>query len=160
MKAAIVFASTHGTTEKVAQLLKENLNGDVKIINLKKDPKQDITKYDTLIIGGSIHAGSIQQKVKQFIERNKNALTTKRLGLFLCCMHEGEEAQKQFETAYPEELRNASVSNGFLGGEFMFKKMNFFEKVMVKKVAGVTSDVSKIDVAAIKTFADKFNYFQ
>ncbi|MFZ5649750.1 MAG: flavodoxin domain-containing protein [Bacillota bacterium] len=156
MKTAIVFSSTHGTAEKASQLLKENLGGDVEIIDLGRHPKQNIEEFDTVIIGGSIHAGTIQPKVKQFIERNKNVLSAKKIGLFLCCMFEGEVAQKQFETAYPDDLRNASVANGLFGGEFIFNKMNFLEKLIVKRASGVKSDVSNIDVNAIKKFAHDF----
>lgn len=157
MKTAIVFSSTHGTTEKAAHLLSEQIEGEVKIINLGKQPKQDIGEFDAVIIGGSIHAGSIQPEVKQFIERNKGVLSGKKVGLFLCCMFEGEKAQKQFEEAYPGDIRNASVANGLFGGEFLFGKMNFLQKLIVKKVSGVTSDVSNINNGEIKKFAAAFN---
>ncbi|MTI81572.1 MAG: flavodoxin [Firmicutes bacterium] len=158
MKTAIIFASTHGTTEKLSQLLSEQLTGEVQLVNLKKKTKVILDEFDAIIIGGSIHAGGMQQKVKQFIEKNKEVLLAKKIGLFLCCMFDGEQAQKQFETAYPKELRCASISNGLFGGEFIFKKMNFVEKLIVKKVSGVTSDVSKIDIKAIEKFASDFNH--
>ncbi|SHI45248.1 Flavodoxin domain-containing protein [Desulfosporosinus lacus DSM 15449] len=82
---------------------------------------------------------------------------TKRLGLFLCCMFEGEKAAQQFETTYPKELREHSKANGLFGGEFMVSKMNFIERQIVKKVAGATSDVSKINVEEIERFAKKLN---
>lgn len=156
MKTAIIYASSHGTTEKAAQLLKENLVGEVERINLKKYPNPDMAEYDAVIIGSSIHAGSIQGKVKKFLGDNHNALLTKKIGLFLCCMHEGEEAQKQYEKGYPEELRQAAISHGLFGGEFIFSKMNFIERKIIKKISGVTSDVSKLDYDAIKRFAAAF----
>lgn len=82
---------------------------------------------------------------------------TKHLGLFLCCMFEGEKAEQQFEATYPKELREHSSANGLFGGEFMISKMNFLERQIVKKVAGVTSDVSKINVEEIERFANKYN---
>ena len=72
-------------------------------------------------------------------------------------MYEGEEAKKQFEKGYPEELRNAAIAHGLFGGEFLFSKMNFIERKIIKKISGVTSDVFKLDLDAIKKFADEIN---
>lgn len=157
MRTLIIFSSSHGTTEKAAQLLKKQLNGEVELINLKKLSNPPLTDYDSVILGSSIYAGSVKSKVKQFIKQNQKALMTKHLGLFLCCMFEGEKAEQQFETTYPKELREHSKANGLFGGEFMVSKMNFIERQIVKKVAGVTSDVSKINVEEIERFAEKLN---
>lgn len=157
MKRIIVFASSHGTTEKASRLLSEYLSGDVELVNLKKNPSPNIESYDSVIIGGSIHAGSLQAKVKKFIKQNQNVLLNKEIGLFICCMHEGDEAKSQFEKAFTQELREISISNSLFGGEFIFTKMNFIEKQIVKKVSGINNDTSKIDVNAIKEFADRFN---
>lgn len=158
MKTAIVYASSHGTTEKAAQMLKESLIGEeVEQINLKKQPTPNIGEYETVIIGSSIHAGAMQGKVKKFLADNHKILLTKKIGLFLCCMYEGDEAMKQFERGYPEELRQAAIARGLFGGEFIFSKMNFIERKIIKKISGVTSDTSKLDYAAIKKFADEIN---
>lgn len=157
MKTLIIFSSSHGTTEKASHLLSERLNGDVELINLKKFSTPDLTDCDSVIVGSSIYAGSVKSRVKQFIKQNQRALLSKHLGLFLCCMFEGEKAEQQFETTYPKELREHSMANGLFGGEFMVSKMNFLERHIVKKVAGVTSDVSKINVEEITRFAEKFN---
>lgn len=157
MKTLIIFSSSHGTTEKAAQLLKEQLIGDVEIVNLKKFPNPNLTDYDSVILGSSIYVGSVKSRVKQFLKQNHNSLMTKHLGLFLCCMYEGDKSQKQFETAYPKELRDHAISNGLFGGEFIVSNMNFFERQIVKKVAGVTSDVTNINVNEIKRFAKNFN---
>jgi menaquinone-dependent protoporphyrinogen oxidase len=146
----------HGCAEKAAALLEEKMNDDVTIINLKKNSKPDLSKFDTIIIGGSIHAGKIQKGIKNFCQKNLDTLLKKRLGLFLCCMEEGETAQKQFDEAYSEELRNHAAAAGLFGGEFDLNKMNFFERAIVKKVGNISENVSKLNEAAISQFAGKF----
>lgn len=157
MKTAIIFSSAHGTTEKASQLLKKHLKGDVDIINLKVSPNISLKDYHSIILGSSIYAGSVKSKLKQFIKQNQSALATKKIGLFICCMYEGDKAAKQFETAYPLELRELSVSNGLFGGEFILANLNFFERKIIKMIDGVTTDVSKLDVQEIQKFADRFN---
>lgn len=157
MKTAIIFSSSHGTTEKASQLLRKHLKGEVDVINLKESSNLCLSDYHSVILGSSIYAGSVKSKLKQFIKQNQSDLVTKKLGLFLCCMYEGDKATKQFETAYPVELRERSVSDGLFGGEFILTNLNFFERKIIKMIDGVTSDVYKMDVAKIKNFADRFN---
>lgn len=158
MSSLIVYCSSHGTTEKAAHILGNYLDGDVTIVDLKKKPVIDVSSYETVVIGGSIHAGNIQRKVKHFIQQHENELLTKKIGLFLCCMFEGDKANQQFELAFPKELRDRSLSNGLFGGEFNFTKMNFLERQIVKKVAGVKEDQSTLNEEFIKEFAEQLNH--
>jgi menaquinone-dependent protoporphyrinogen oxidase len=158
MKSLIVYCSSHGTVEKAASLLSEYLEGEVFTVDLKREGlKMDLSNFENVIIGGSIHAGSIQRKVKQFIKEYHDELLTKELGLFLCCMHDGDVAIEQFNNSFPIELRKNSEAMGLFGGEFLVSKMNFLEKQIVKKVSGVSSDQSNLDLEAIKEFASQLN---
>lgn len=159
MKVLIVFVSSHGTTEKAAHILRDYVIGDVDIVDLNTNANPNLEQYDAVIIGASIHAGAISRKEKKFIAKNLDVLASKKIGLYLCCMWEGEVAQEQFEQAYPKQLRNVSLSNGLFGGEFNFEKMNFIEKQIVKIVNGANEDVSKLDVDSIKEFAKQFNEY-
>lgn len=144
MKTLIVYASSHGTTEKVANIIREKLDSTtVQTINLKSKAKIDLSNYETVIIGGSIHAGSIQSEVKNFIKEHTITLMGKKVALFLCCMNEKEE-KTEFDNNYPELLRNHSTYNAIVGGEYVFEKMNFIEKFLVRKIAGVSTSISKL----------------
>ncbi len=157
MSTAIVYITKHGCTGKASRILGEKLGNDVTVINLKSDGEPDLSLYDTVIVGGSIHVGKIQRRIKKFIEKHREELLTKRIGLYLCCMYEGETAEKQFEEAYPLELRDHACAIGLFGGEFDFSKMNFFERMIVKKVASIEESVSRLDPGAIEEFARKIS---
>ncbi|WP_251551881.1 flavodoxin domain-containing protein [Neobacillus muris] len=158
MKTLIVYCSSHGTAEKAARILSENLEGEVLAVDLRRDKVNlNPEEYDTVIIGGSIHAGSIQGKVKHFIVKYHDLLLDKDLGLFLCCMRRGDTAIEQFNQSFPINLRKNSVAMGLFGGELLVSKMNFFERQVVKRVDGVTEDVSDLDIRAIMEFASRMN---
>lgn len=157
MRTLIAYVTSHGCTEKAAQILEEQLKDDVTIVNLKKSSRPDLSSFDTIIIGGSIHAGQIQRRVKRFCQAHQDTLKQKRLGLFLCCMEEGDTAQKQFDEAFSVELRTHAAVTGLFGGEFNFDKMNFLQRAIVKKVAGITENVSKIKKDNIHQFAATLN---
>jgi len=81
----------------------------------------------------------------------------KELGLFICCMEEGETGQKQLLDNYPEELIKNAKATAYFGGEFDFEKMNFFQKMIVKKVAHIDHSTSKMDYEAIRKFSKKMD---
>ena len=84
MKCLIVYCSSHGTTEKAVRFLSERLEGEVLAVDLKREKEKfDLSSFDTFIIGGSIHVGNIQRKIKQFIRNNFDTLLEKDVGLFL-----------------------------------------------------------------------------
>jgi menaquinone-dependent protoporphyrinogen oxidase len=157
MKTLIAYCTTHGCTEKTATELKEFLGGHIELINLKLNPNPSLKPFARIIIGGSIHAGMIQKQIKEFCNKNLNELQQKELGLFICCMEKGEKAQIQMNDAFPKDLLKIAKETACFGGEFNFNKMNFFQKMIVKKVAHIEENTSKIDHNAIKTFSQKMD---
>lgn len=153
MKTCIIYTTMHGCTEKCAEELKSHLASDAVLFNLKHKTPKELKSYDQIVIGGSIHAGHIQRKIKTFCEKHEALLLQKNLGLFLCCMEDGENAQTQFNNAFPESWRRHAKATGLFGGEFDFNKMGFMAKAIVKKVANVTESVDHIKHESIEEFA-------
>lgn len=144
MKTLIVYASKHGTTEKVALQIQQSLNNDVQLLNLKQSQHVDLALFDRVVIGGSIHAGTIQSVVKKFCTKNLVELLQKRVALFMCGMNK-PELQAEFDRAFPELLRSHAMSCKMVGGEFIIEKMNFIDRLLVKKITGVTQTVSSLN---------------
>jgi menaquinone-dependent protoporphyrinogen oxidase len=155
MKTAIIFRSKHGTTETVSHTIASKLGTDeVTLIDLKKYPEPTIQDFDRIIIGGSIHAGTVQKRVKNFCEKHLDALRQKELGLFICCM-DREKQQEEFENAFPQTLQSHAKVMGIMGGEFIFERMNFMERFIVKKISKKDRSVSEIDHEAIDSFVSR-----
>ncbi len=155
MKAIIIYISTHGTTEKLAKKIAESIEYPSDLYNLKEGGNVNLADYDMIFLGGSIHAGSIQRKMKKFIRKNRTVLLQKKLGLFLSCMMKGDKAIEQFNNAFPEDLRQHAFATACLGGEFLFEKMNFFQKAIVKKVAKINESKSELDEKEMQQFTEK-----
>ena len=135
MATLIAYATKHGVTEKCAFALKAALPGGADLVNLK-ERTPDLQKYDIVILGASVYAGMPRKQVKAFAANHAAELKQKKLGLFLCCMAGGEQAEKQLDAAYTPELRKAASAQGVLGGGFYTSKMNFIEKFAVEKISG------------------------
>jgi len=150
---AIVYMSKHGTTNKVALLIKELLvEEDVTLINLDQQTIPDLSQCTRIIIGGSIHIGMIQKKIKLFCTQSQALLKSKQLGLFLCCMYEGDKATEQFNNAFPEEIRAAAKSKALMGYELQFDRMNLIDRTITKKITGYSKFRSQINQDELNRF--------
>jgi len=150
---AIVYMSKHGTTNKVALLIKELLvEEDITLINLEEQTTPDLSRCNRIIIGGSIHIGMIQKKIKLFCQENQTILKSKPLGLFLCCMYEGDKATEQFNNAFPEEIRAAAKSKALMGYELQFDRMNLIDRTITKKITGYSKFRSQINQDELNRF--------
>ena len=152
-KTLIAYATKHGSAEECAKSLGAKLDSSVDLCNLKEKKQIDLGVYDTIIVGGSIYAGRIQKEVKEFCTKNENELKAKKLGLFICGMSEGELAEKQVLSSFPQGLMDTALVKDSFGGKFDFTKLNFMEKMIVKKVAKIESDQSNISENKINDFA-------
>lgn len=154
MKIALIYTSHHGTTEKVSHEIVQKLNGlNVDMINLRKSNPHhiSITGYDLIILGSSVHAGQLNKKFKKFMQTHMPALLNTKIALFMSCMDPTKSAEV-FQDQFPELLRKHAIAYKVTGGEFLFDKMNFIEKFLVRKITGVTATTSKIDTAKIDEF--------
>lgn len=158
MKTVVIYLSRHGTTEKVAHMICDRLSGDeITLINLKENPDPDLFSFERIIIGASVYAGSVRKPFKKFCSNEKLCLfACKELGLFVCGMEEDKFKQiQEFEHIFPEQIRRFAKAKFFVGGEFLFDKMSFFEKLLVKKIAKVSTTVSNINMEALDKFIAK-----
>jgi menaquinone-dependent protoporphyrinogen oxidase len=157
MRTAIVYASKHGTTAKVAEYIQKMLpSGEAELFNLADNKTIEFHLFDRILIGSSVYAGSIQPKARRFVAQNMVGLLQKEVGIFVCCMF-FEKANEQIEKGFPEVLRKHARSIKHMGGEFRFEEMNAIERFLVKKITGATGSVSKIEIKNIESFIAEIN---
>ncbi len=157
MKTLVIYATHYGTTEACANLLSDALQGAVVLQNLAVNPSVDLTEFETVVVGSPIYAGRLNKRVKRFCNENESALLGKRLGLFTCDMEEGEGSLKQLEHCYAQALVAHALAKTSFGGQFLFSKMNWVTKKMIKIMSKSDEDVKRIQYDAIKAFANALN---
>lgn len=155
MKTLIIYTTSHGCTEKAVKELTQKLSGEITSLDLKHLKSPSLFEFDRIIIGGSIHAGQIQKRIRNFCSTNLDQLKSKEIGLFICCMYKAEIAREEIKNAFPEELHQLAKTEAIFGGEYNFDKMNFVEKMLVKKIAKVRESVSNLDHDSIDRFANR-----
>ncbi len=157
MNTLIVFSSKHGCTEKCAYFLAKELKDKPDIVNFKNYKDVNLSLYHKVIIGGSIYMGKIQKEVSEFCSKNLEELKEKNIGLFICGMQEGDSINTEINQNFPKELIEMATVIKHFGGEFNFSKMNFFEKLIVKIIAKISSNKSNILNDNINSFAKTMN---
>lgn len=155
----IVYASRHGTTAEYAKKLLKMLDGNVDLcfLNERENSLPDLTVYNTFVIGGSIHYGRINKSVVNFCNNNYEMLMSKRLGLFITCYFEGDNAQQQLKNAFPKGLHDRAVASTYFDGELLYPKMNYWEKMVAKLVLKADEVKPLLSKPRITDFANKLN---
>jgi menaquinone-dependent protoporphyrinogen oxidase len=157
MKTVIVYATTHGSTKKCAELLQEKIQGEAHLVNLEENPYPNISGYDAVIIGGSIHCGQINYRVKKFSFANQESLQNKKIGIYICFMDDENKARKCVANSIPEPILKSAFSVGYFGGELKLEAMSDFEKMLIQRIKPVNHSISKINLEKIDDFAAAFN---
>jgi menaquinone-dependent protoporphyrinogen oxidase len=112
-----------------------------------------VKEYDVVLIGGSIYAGKLQRKVVAFCEKNRFALLQRRVGVFLCCLYQGEEALMQLQAVFPDWLLAHSFARVLPGGEVHYDRLTFLDRLLVRSLPHPAGDISRMRPQALDELA-------
>jgi menaquinone-dependent protoporphyrinogen oxidase len=83
MNVLVAYASKHGSTREIAEVIVRNLReGGIMADLLPARDVSSIGEYDSVIIGSAIYVGQWQKDALDLIERAEPVLKTKRVWLF------------------------------------------------------------------------------
>jgi flavodoxin len=83
MKILIIYDSIYKNTEKIAESIKKNIKGEIKLIKIDNFNKNDLKKINLLIIGSPTHAGRGSEKINNFLKSiNNNELKDIKIAVF------------------------------------------------------------------------------
>lgn len=150
----ILYASKYGATKKAAEVLQSELGDDATLCDLSKD-EVDLQDDDTVVIGSGVYAGRLHGAVKRFCEQNKDILLSKKLGLYICCRAAGDEGWRQFDNAYPQDLREHARAKGLFGYELRFDEMSFLVRKFLQMITKTKQNESKIYTENIAQFVEE-----
>ena len=153
MRTLIAYRSKYGTTAACARTLAAKIGKGAALADLADAGDVDVREYDVVLIGGSIYAGKIQGKVVSFCEKNRDALLRRRVGLFLCCLYQGEEAQVQLQSVFPDWALAHSFARALPGGEIHYNKLSFFDRLLLRGLPSPAGDLTRMRPQALDELA-------
>ena len=83
IQTLIIYSTTDGQTVKICNKLAEvNSSENVKLCSLNDVVKEDLNRYNKIIIGASIRYGKHNQNVLDFVKRNIKVLNKAKTAFF------------------------------------------------------------------------------
>lgn len=127
-KIAIVFKSKSGFTRTYAQLLAEELKGD--LLEAAKVKAEDLLNYDTIIYGGGMYAKGINGV--KLITKNYNLFKNKKIILFAVGSTPIREETTQLirEANIPRDQMEY-INFFYLRGGFSYDRLTWFDKILM-----------------------------
>ncbi|MFP4330652.1 MAG: flavodoxin domain-containing protein [Alkalispirochaetaceae bacterium] len=151
----IYYASRYGAVSDAAERINEFLGGRAELVDLGRQgmPKR-VDPHGPVLIGASMYAGSLLKPAREFCARHLRELLSVKVGLFVSCLYEGEEAKRQIERAYPPELRAHAFGAWAIGGRLEIDKLSMLHKLIITKMVKQTEDLDKIDEPLLREIAE------
>jgi flavodoxin I len=69
MKAYVIYDSTYGNTEKIAQAIGQGLIGQVKVLRIGEANPAELATCNLLIVGSPVHGGRATPELDAFIKQ-------------------------------------------------------------------------------------------
>ena len=85
-KILIAYGTRYGATASTAEEIAKVLQGEgfeVKVVNLKKEKVQNITKFEVVIVGSGIKMEMWTSKAKAFLKKFSSELKKKKVAIFV-----------------------------------------------------------------------------
>ena len=132
MKILIIYATKTGSSKEAAEMLADNMkkHAEITLLNINDNPPVP-DGFDAVVIGGSIRFGKLNSKLKKYIKKYKDVISSMASALFICC-----GIAKDFEDYVTMQIpRNLNCSFGihYFGGHLKpDRAKGIFDKILIK----------------------------
>ncbi len=157
MNTLIIYATKNGSVKEVAQLIKRELVGKVKLVNAHDEIIKDVTEFDNIMIGSSIYFGQIDRKIKNFIFLNRPEILKKKFGFFIMAVEPNKEMLiKQVHNALSNDLIDKAETISVIGSQIKLKKFSWIVRIILRYFRNIKCSYKDIDKEKISEFVKKF----
>jgi menaquinone-dependent protoporphyrinogen oxidase len=173
-RVLVFYASTHGHTGKIADrlgaLLRERgLSVQVRRLGTPAAEHIDVTEFDAVLVGGSVHAGHHQKELVDWIAAHHTRLSARPSAFFSVSLTAADDTDEAHAMTR-EMIDDVLDATGWLpretvalAGALQFEKYNLPTRVLMRLIArhhdpavDVHQDTDYTDWAAVERFADTF----
>lgn len=162
MKLLVAYASKHGSTAEIAEVIGKELRKRGYQVEVKPvDEVGDPAWYDGFVIGSALYAGGWLKPASQFLRANQALLATRPVWLFSSGpTGEGDPNEILDGWTFPEDLtpllesikpKDVILFHGYLN----LDKLGFGERMIIKSVKATIGDYR--DWLVIRSWASRLN---
>ena len=165
-KIGIIYSTVDGQTLKICNKIEEVLqqnNQEVDLFSID-DFKEDITKYDKLVIGASIRYGAHNAKIIEFVKANKEKLDSIKTAFFSVNLVARKPEKSDPETnpyvvKFFQTITWKPTLVKVFAGKLDYKKYSFFDRKMIQLIMWMTKGPTNTDAEIEYTNWEKVNEF-
>jgi menaquinone-dependent protoporphyrinogen oxidase len=166
----LLFASTHGHTEKLARRLAGRIHesgASVHVVDVAEAEALDPSAYAVVVVGGSIHVDAHQPALRAWLRRFGGALDPTRTAVFsvsLTAADDSDEAQDTTAGYVAELAADAGMTpalSGSFAGALQYREYPLTTRVLMRLIArhrglptDTSVDVDYTDWDAVDAFGD------
>jgi menaquinone-dependent protoporphyrinogen oxidase len=162
MKLLVAYASKHGSTGEIAEVIGKELRKrgyqvEVKTVEEVDDP----AGYEGFVLGSALYAGGWLKPAAQFLRANQGLLATRPVWLFSSGpTGEGDPNEILDGWTFPEDLRPLLETIKpkdviLFHGQINLDKLGFGERMIIKSVKATVGDYR--DWLVIRSWASRLN---
>jgi len=172
----VCYGTGEGQTAKVADRIGEVLEGrghEVTTVDADDPPGDlDVEAFDAVAVGASIHMGAHQDSVREFVTRNRVALSERPTAFFQLSMSSAtDDEERRAEAAgYVDTFLDSTDWHpdriGLFGGALRYSKYGFLKRLVMKRIAAEATgdtdtarDYEYTDWHEVEAFAADFAAF-
>ncbi len=144
LRALVAYGTKYGSTSKVAEKIASSIeaNGvDAIVLDLRKARRSGVEGFDMVVVGSSIIMDKWSKSALEFLDRNRDALSTKKVALFACSgnSYTNPEKIEQYRKIYLDDVAArfgiaSSAPKALFGGEIDFRRYGPLTKAIVRSV--------------------------
>jgi menaquinone-dependent protoporphyrinogen oxidase len=141
----IIYSSTDGQTKKICLRIQSSIDKNVssKLVSLNDASKENLDKFDRIIIGASIRYGKHKKELFEFINLNLDQITRKENAFFSVNVvaRKPEKNTPQTNPYMQKFLLNTLWKPDYLAvfaGKIDYPKYNFIDKQMIRLIMWIT----------------------
>jgi len=178
MRIAIVYATREGQTKRIVEYLAGVFRAgevDAEIFEAKKKPAVDLEAYEAVVVAGSVHIGSHERELIEFVKEHRTALERVPTAFISVSLSQAgaEDGKRTVEQRAQAAKNVAGVVDKFLrktrwhprwtqpvAGALLYTRYNFLIRFIMKRISkkeGGSVDTSRdheyTDWAALERFA-------
>lgn len=129
----------------------------------------DLSKYNSFIVGDSVHAGQYHGHVLRFIKKNSVILDSKPNAFFSVCMAAASTNESEREAAAKlidnvvKQTHWTPQRRAVFAGALMYSQYGFFKRFLMRRIAAAeggdtdtSHDYEYTDWTQVERFADEF----
>ena len=150
----MLYDSRHGFTERCLGLLSGELHPGVDLWSVRRRPGvPEWASYDAIVFGGPVYFGRWAPGLIRFVERHASDLVTHPLAAFVVSLSPRAGALRYFSQGLPPIFKGKLGHVSCFGGGLTWKELAWWERLLLKRIQGIETDVSNLDLGEIQSLA-------